>query len=47
MGYDRGLYIVVMGRCNGATLDSAVMIRSIDNEGGNFIIRLAIMLFWR
>ena len=33
-GYERGFYTGVMGYCDGKNLDSAVMIRFIEQEAG-------------
>ena len=36
--YERGFYTGIMGYCDGRTLDSAVMIRFLEQEGENLII---------
>ena len=33
--YERGFYTGIMGYCDGRTLDSAVMIRFLEQEGEN------------
>lgn len=37
--YRRGFYTGVMGRCSGRTLDSAVMIRFVEQEGGRLFYK--------